>query len=98
MCLEIETITSPLIKIIRNFGSTLTMIKIYICKLQYKFENLLCQDVGHGKKMILLSWSQGSGTWMEEEFVKRSVFDMDQVHIPESSCNTRKDTKTLLRR
>ena len=26
------------------------MIKIYICKLQYKFENLLCQDVGHGKK------------------------------------------------
>jgi hypothetical protein len=29
--------------------------------------------------MHLLSWSPGSGTWVEEEEIKESVFDLDQV-------------------
>ena len=48
--------------------------------------------------MLLLSWAPGTGTWVEEETLQESVFDMDQVAISESSCNTRKDVKTLLRR
>ena len=56
------------------------------------------KDGGHGKKLLLLSWNPGCGTWVDEEEVQESVFTMDQVEIPESSCNTRKDVKTLLRR
>ena len=63
-----------------------------------KCNNSSYKDVGHGKKMLLLSWDTGAGSWVEEEAMEKSVFDMDQVVIPESSCNTRKDGKTLLRR
>ena len=37
------------------------------------------QEAGNGKTMHLLSWSPGSGTWVQEEEIKESVFDLDQV-------------------
>ena len=41
------------------------------------------QEAGNGKTMHLLSWSPGSGTWVQEEEIKESVFDLDQViNIP----------------
>ena len=48
--------------------------------------------------MFILSWNPGEEARVEQEELQESVFSMDQVQIPESSCNTRKDTKTLLRR
>ena len=45
------------------------------CTVQYK----AVQEAGNGKTMHLLSWSPGSGTWVEEEEIKESVFDLDQV-------------------
>jgi hypothetical protein len=43
------------------------------------------QEAGYRKTMHLLSWSPGSGTWIQEEEIKESVFDLDQViNIP---CN-----------
>ena len=48
--------------------------------------------------MFILSWNPGEDVRVEQEELQESVFSMDQVQIPESSCNLRKDTKTLLRR
>ena len=56
-----------------------------------KCNNSIIKDVGHGNKMLLLSWDIGAGSWVEEEAMEQSVFDMDQVVIPESSCNTQND-------
>ena len=41
--------------------------------------------------MYLLKWGM-SGTWVEEEVLIESIFDVElEASIPESVCNTRKE-------
>ena len=48
--------------------------------------------------MYLLKWGM-SGTWVEEEVLKESIFDLElEASIPESVCNTRKEKDKRSRR
>ena len=48
--------------------------------------------------MYLLKWGM-SGTWVEEEVLKESIFDLErEASIPGSVCNTRKEKDKRNRR
>ena len=48
--------------------------------------------------MYLLKWGM-SVTWVEEEVLKESIFDLElEASIPESVCNTRKEKDKSKRR
>ena len=51
-----------------------------------------------GKTMYLLKWGE-SGTWVSEETLQESIFDLDlEASCPESQCNTRKEKDKRARR
>ena len=46
-----------------------------------KCNNCIIKDVGHGKKMLLLSWDIGAGSWVEEEAIEQSVFSLRSFQL-----------------
>ena len=58
------------------------------------------KEADRGQKFHFLSWGKpGAGTWVGEEQLKESIFDLDlDAVVAESSCNTRKEKDKRVRR